>query len=523
MKRRSFIKKLGVGALGATVLNQLPINVLADSPLSSGLSASETDHVLVVVYLNGGNDGLNTVIPIDQYSNLAKVRSNIIIPEDKILKIPSHEITGLHPALSKLHNYFKEGKASVIQNVGYEKPNYSHFRATDIWNSASDSNQILSTGWAGRYLGNEYPNFPNGYPNETMPDPLSISIGATPLCFQGINTYMGVSIADPKNIFSMATGSQDPVPNSNAGKELTYLREVARQSDRYSAVVFQAFDKIKSQFDKYPADNSLGNQLKTVARLIAGGLKTRMYFVSMGGFDTHANQVSATSKIEGTHAGLLTKLSEALDAFQKDLAFLGIDQRVVTMTFSEFGRRIKSNDSLGTDHGAAIPMFLLGNKVKSGVIGNNAVIPDVVENGTNLMASIDYRSVYATLLRDWLCVPEADLKNILLKDFDFLPLVDNTDCKPQDRGRLQLAGETRLKNYPNPFGIQTTLLYFTEGGNTLIQILDVHGRIISTPLDENKPSGSYELILDTQNLASGTYYARLQNESYIESKVLIKE
>lgn len=523
MKRRSFLQKVGVGTIGAAVLNHLPINLLADSPVHSGLAASDTDHVLVVVFLSGGNDGLNTVIPLDQYSNLSKARANILIPEDKILKFPSFEKIGLHPAMSSLHNLSKEGKVSIIQNVGYPNPNYSHFRATDIWNSGSESNQILSNGWAGRYLSYEYPGFPNGFPNDIMPDPLSISIGSTPLCFQGLNTYMGVNIADPKNVFSMATGIEEPSPGGNAGKELVYLREVARQSDKYSSAVFQAYDKVKAQYDKYPADNSLANQLKTVARLIAGGLKTRMYFVSLTGFDTHSAQISATDKTQGTHATLLKKVSEALESFQRDLEFLSVDNRVVTMTFSEFGRRIKSNDGLGTDHGSAIPMFLMGKKILSGIIGDNPIIPETVDVKMNLTSSIDFRSIYSTLLRDWLCVPESELENILMKNVPFLSLVDNADCRPQERTLLQKAGKNILKIYPNPVDNQATVRYSTQGGGVLIQLLDTGGRILFVAIDDVIAPGTYEFLLQVDNLASGVYYLQIQNENYLETKPLIKK
>ena len=169
-------------------------------------------------------------------------------------------------------------------------------------------------------------------------------------------------------------GINDPAPNNPFGKELSYIRTISRQSKSYADKLIAAFLK-GNNLANYPTDNYLADTLKVIARVIKGGLKTRMYLVSLGGFDTHANQVVDGNKSQGTHATLLKNLSEAVLAFQRDLEMMSLDQRVLGMTFSEFGRRIKSNDSLGTDHGAAAPMFLFGSKVQSGVIGNSPQIP----------------------------------------------------------------------------------------------------------------------------------------------------
>jgi len=409
MKRRDFLRTSVPAVVLPTVINGFSVKAFgAESPLAQLLHGSTpNDHVLVIVQLSGGNDGLNTVIPIENYSNYFNARSNIAIPENKILQLNTK--TGLNPAMTGMKALFDEGKLSVIQAAGYPAPNFSHFRATDIWMSASDSNQVIVNGWGGRFLNYEYPNFPVGYPNSTMPDPLGIQIGSTTsLTFQGPSVSMGMSISNPTSFYNLLAGIEDPAPNTNAGKELKYIRLVAKQTSAYTTVVKAAADAVTAQAP-YPTANPLADQLKIVARLVKGGLKTKIYMVSYGSFDTHSLQTSTTDPTVGAHATLLKTVSDAIKAFQDDLKFLQIEDRVMGMTFSEFGRRIKSNSSTGTDHGAAAPMFLFGKPVVSKLWGDNPTIPTTVNVNDNIPMQYDFRSVYASMLEHWLCVKHDDL------------------------------------------------------------------------------------------------------------------
>jgi uncharacterized protein (DUF1501 family) len=315
------------------------------------------------------------VIPRSNYSGYVNARSNIAIPENKILPLYGNAATGLHPAMTGLQSLFNDGKLSVIQSVGYPSPSFSHFRASDIWMSASDSSQVLNSGWAGRYLNDLNPNYPIGYPNSNMPDPLAIQIGSvTSLTVQGPAVSMGLSISSTTNFYNLVNGVQDPSPDTPAGKELSFLRTIAQQTQQYASVIKNAAAKTTTQVT-YPTNNSLADQLKIVAKLINGGLKTRIYMVNYGGFDTHSNQVNSTDTATGSHANLLKNVSDAIKAFQDDLKLLGMEDRVVGMTYSEFGRRIKSNGSTGTDHGSAAPCFLFGKQIIGGVTGNTPSIP----------------------------------------------------------------------------------------------------------------------------------------------------
>ena len=522
MKRRDFLRTTVPATVLPAVINGLSLKAFAeDSPLHVLLSNStDTDHVLVIVQLSGGNDGLNMVLPRDNYSAYYNARTNIAIPEAKILALNKFDNTGLNPAMTSLQTLFNDGRLGIVQAVGYPQPNFSHFRATDIWMSAADSTQVLTSGWGGRYLNYEYPNFPNGYPTSTMPDPLGIQIGSvTSLTFQGPAVNMGMSISNPTSFYNLLNGVEDPAPNTPAGKELKYVRLVSKQTQQYATVVKDAAAKVPVQ-GAYPANNSLADQLKIVARLVKGGLKTRLYMVSYGGFDTHSLQVNAADTTTGTHANLLKNISDAIKAFQDDLKGLGVDDRVVGMTFSEFGRRIKSNSSGGTDHGAAAPMILFGKNVTNAVWGNSPALPANATVNDNIPMQYDFRSIYASLLENWLCVKNSDLQTIMLKNFQNIPLVNSSTCKNVPPNT---SGTNLITNYPNPFTSSTRITFTTQGAHTLIQIMDTLGRVLSTPVDQDySQPGTYSITFDSGALPSGVYYARLQNGAIQQVRTMMK-
>ena len=216
---------------------------------------------------------------------------------------------------------------------------------------------------------------------------------------------------------------------------------------------------------------------------------------------------------------LLGRVSDAIKAFQDDLKFLGIEERVMGMTFSEFGRRIKSNSSTGTDHGAAAPMFLFGKNVIPKLWGDNPAIPATVNVNDNIPMQYDFRSVYASMLENWLCVKHDDLQQIMLKDFQNLALVNTASCKLVNPNT---SGGSYLEIWGTPFTQSTKIVYKTDGGHTLLQIFDTMGRLIKTPVDADLPAGSYSYTYDSGPLPAGVYYARLQNGSMQQVKAMIK-
>ncbi|HTQ66986.1 MAG TPA: DUF1501 domain-containing protein [Puia sp.] len=522
MERRKFIKNLiPATAVFPSLLNGFTIKAHGAIGFFEALAgAADNDHVLVLIQLSGGNDGLNTVIPIVNYSNYNNLRTNIAIPLDKVLKLDGYEKSGLHPSMTGIQQLYNQEKAAILYSVGYPSPSESHFRSTDIWLTGADSDQYLSTGWTGRFLSNTYSNYPIGYPNATMPDPLAIQIGSilSPV-FMGPGGFTAMAVPTDTDFYNLINGVLDPAPDSPMGTELTYLRTVARQTNKYADVIVEAANKVGGQ-SAYPADNYLAAQLKTVARLIAGGLKTKVYMVGMGGFDTHGGQVQVGNTVTGAHSSLLKELSDAIAAFQQDLTYLGVSKRVMGMTFSEFGRRIKSNGSAGTDHGAAQPVFVFGDYIKQGVLGNPPDLPSTLDASDSLPMQYDFRSVYASILRDWFCVDPNDITTMLYKNYQYLPFIQGTACKIENPSAL---GYNLITNYPNPFDESTLITYKTNGGHTLVQIFDTSGRLIAVPVDQIYDGpGAYTITFYSGQLAAGVYYARLQNGSDQQVRTMLK-
>lgn len=526
MQRRTFLKTTApLAAVFPALLGGFNIKAYAGAlPFFGGWDgAADNDHVLVLIQLFGGNDGLNTVIPIDLYSSYNNLRSNIAIPEGSILKLGPNDKSGLHPAMTGLQALYNNDQLAILQGVCYPSPDESHFRATDIWLTGASSDQYLNTGWVGRFLGQTYTNYPVGYPNPTMPDPLAIQIGSIlspTFMSSGGNTAMAVP--EDADFYGLITGLTSPEPNTPMGTEVTYLRTIARQTNKYATVIKAAYDKVTQQYAGYPANNDLAAQLKTVARLVAGGLKTKVYMVNMGGFDTHGGQVVGGATTSGNHAQLLGQVSDAISAFMKDLKFLGQDKRVLGMTFSEFGRRIVSNGSLGTDHGAGQPIFVFGTGAQTGILGNTPDLPATIDVEAVIPMQYDFRSVYSTILRDWFCVPAADVSTMLLSNYQYLPFIQSTACNNTITD-LNNIGSNLILNYPNPFIESTNITYTTTGGHTLVQVFDVAGHLISVLVDQVYPGpGTYTVTFTTTNLASGIYYARLQNGSVTQVKTMLK-
>ncbi|MDZ4840365.1 MAG: DUF1501 domain-containing protein [Bacteroidota bacterium] len=524
MKRRDFLRTVAPLAATPMLINGLNVNAMAGSLVLDALAgtAVNNDHVLVIIQLNGGNDGLNTVIPLDQYTNLNNFRSNILIKDSKILSLPNYSGTGLHPALSGLHNLYKDGMVNIVQGVSYPNPNFSHFRATDIWMTGADSKEVLKSGWVGRFLDTEYPNYPTNYPNTDNPDPIGIQVGSVVQpAFNGPSSNMGIAITSTTSFYNLITGTVDPAPNTPAGHELTYLREVALKTNAYNNSIKAAAGKATNKSTLYPAGrNDLAKQLKIVAQLIAGGLKTKIYMVSMGGFDTHSAQVDTAASELGSHATLLKNLNDAIFAFQDDLKLLKVEDRVMGMTFSEFGRRIVSNASLGTDHGAAAPMFIFGAKAKGGMIGSNPTIGSSVTVNDNLPMQYDFRSVYATILEEWFGLQKSDLEKVLLKNYQTLPLIQTSIASQRGYG---LPENAMSQNFPNPFENYTNItVNFEKGTYALIQLFDMQGRVIKTINDSKLNAGPNTIQIDGSDIQAGQYVCRLQTNTGNLNRYIVK-
>ncbi len=527
MKRRTFIKSAAPAIMIPSLISGFGVKAFGSNKFLKKLArrAAANGRVFVVIELNGGNDGLNTVIPVDQYSNLSNARGNVLIPENKTLALNGTSKTKLHPAMSGMQTLFNDKKLCIIQNVGYPDPNFSHFRSMDIWKSASNSNQNLTDGWLGRYLNEDYAGYPDNFPTPSMPDPLAVQIGSVvSLSLIGPNaTNMAMNVTDPDEFYALTNSIIDPAPNTPSGHELTFIRKVAQQTQTYLSVIKDASAAGSNLSTLYPAaneNNELAEALKIVARLIKGGLKTPLYYVGIGGFDTHAQQVDTTDTTKGAHAKLLTNVSKAMHAFVDDCEKLGISDRVAGMTFSEFGRRVQSNFSLGTDHGAAAPLFVFGKNVNPVIIGNNPVINSNTSVNDNVPMEYDFRQVYASVLQQWFQLDDETTDNdVMLQNFDNLPIFkNNLNFLPTFKAE---RGLLMAQNYPNPVKDKCFIPINTPGGQISILLYDAMGRKIKNIFEGTMPSGEQDILFNRESLPTGNYYYQMSYKNERITKTMM--
>ena len=405
--RREFLRNSSLVACGLTVPTFVRRTASA-APTADRSGAKDT--ILVVVQLTGGNDGLNTVIPFND-PDYAKYRPTLKVPTDQVKKL--NDAVGLHPSLDGLAELWQDRSLSVIQGVGYPNPDQSHFRSMDIWQAASTA-PTLTEGWVGKAL-------------KTMPNAPAFHLAATnesaPLALTGapVRAPSITSLADfqLKTIDGASKDGKDQrslIENvSQPGGKPGLLDFVKRTAvNTYaSSKRLQEIAKNYEPKTAYP-QTGLANRLKLAAQLISADLGARVFYVSIDGFDTHANQAAA-------HPGLLAEVSGAITAFWKDMAAQGHKDRLAVMTFSEFGRRAKENGSRGTDHGSGAPMFLVGGKIKPGVVGAHPSLAKL-EDG-NLAHHTDFRQVYAAVLDQWLGVSS---KEVLGERYKALDLFQNS-------------------------------------------------------------------------------------------------
>ena len=527
MQRRKFIRNTALGSIALPgIFNGFGVTAHGEnSQLSRLLTPGvPNDHIMVIVQMSGGNDGLNTVIPLDQYGNYYNARTNIAIPQSQVLSLAGTAITGLHPALTSFQTMYANGDLCIVQNAGYPTPSFSHFRATDIWMTASNSNEYLSTGWMGRYLNSDFPGFPTGYPSPTMPDPLAIQFGsATSLMLLGPTIQMGYTISDPNAFINNADGGEDPItPGTPPNDKLIYVREISKQSQLYYTSVKNAYNAPgNANLVTYPS-NSLANQLKIVARLINGGLKSKVYVVSFGGFDTHSGQTNTSDTTTGAHANLLKTLGDSTMAFHDDLVLMNKDSRVLGMTFSEFGRRIKSNASGGTDHGYAAPMFIFGTPAASSIIGANAVIPAVATVNDSVAMSNDFRDIYWSVLKRWLCQDAPSLSDIMLYPYTEKNVCSSIGCGGIDAPTKDPQHDY-VKAYPNPSNSVSIVEFETDGGPTTLELMDARGMKIQNVIQHqyDRPK-NIQVKVDLTKLMPGMYYLHFQNGSRTQMKPVVK-
>ncbi len=465
----------------------------------------DNDKILVIIQMNGGNDGLNTIIPLDKYDILGNVRSNILIPESEVLNVSDN--MGLHPSMSGLMSLYDDAQMTVVQDVGYPNQNRSHFRSIDIWTSGSPAELVWTTGWLGRYLEGLYPDYPIDYPNDEYPDPFALSIGSivSETC-QGTLVNYSLAISDPLSITPLSNEGQGSTPDTPYGRELEFLRTTIDQANAYGTVISAAAEMGSSSIEY--GDSKLARQLQAIALLISGGLGTKIYIANIGGFDTHANQVEQGTTSTGIHAALLKDLSDAVYAFHEDLTSQGLEERVLTMTFSEFGRRIRSNGSNGTDHGTAAPMMFFGSCVSGGIIGDSPTLPDDPGVSDGVPMQYDFRSVYGSVLQDWFDIDVSVINAIFNAPYTYIPIVNRCNQTTPTDNIPSISG-IEAYNFPNPFERLTTVAIASKGGPIRISLFNGMGHEIDIILDRTIASGELEIRYDGSHLVPGNYFCRV--------------
>ncbi len=496
MKRRIFLQRLAATGIVLPMAMGFPrVRAFAASPDGSPfgrITSANKDRIFVIVRLAGGNDGLNTVVPYtnqDYYT--ARAEGSIFIKADEVLKLSDSQTMGLHPSLKPIWDLYNEKKMTIVQNVAYPSQNLSHFRSTDIWLSGSDATVYDNSGWYGRYLEGQYPDYPASLPK----DPFAIELGTylSTTCV-GANNNMGVAVTSLDYIPAQAAA--DTVAATHAGDEESYIREIMRQSNVFSNSILAAGFKQQTNKSKYGTD-ALAQGLAGIARVIAGGLATQMYIVNVGGYDTHSNELSAQATLHETFAN-------AVVAFQRDMEAFGLDKKVCLMTISEFGRRPQSNGT-GTDHGSAAPMFVFGSGVRGGLIGNNPNFSDLDTN-KNLKMQYDFRQVYASVLGQWFGASEAEITpKALPRHFEQLPIFQSSATMTDVHSTDDINATLSLgQNYPNPASTMTTIPVsgILSGSQARLNLFTLDGRLIAA--QEVMP-GQTSVTVNTEALSEGTY------------------
>lgn len=506
--RRSFIQALGLAGTGGIMLGHASITASKPSPLSVALAASENENILVIIRLKGGNDGLNTIVPIYDYATYANLRPSIRHQQSNLINLNAD--FAIPNYMGGLESVWGDGKMKVIHGVGYPQQNLSHFRSAAIWASTDDIN-VEPTGWWGRYYEDLYPDYLINPPEI----PPAVQIGSIgDLIFEGNDSNYAFSVANTEQLANVAqNGVQHDVtnlPDCVYGDKLLFMRATTNTTIRYSSVINDAY-MASSNSSSY-SDEALAKQLAIVARLIKGNLGTKVYMVTLDGFDTHANQA-------GNHQSLLEDLSDSIKDFYDDLAAAGMDDKVLTMTISEFGRRPYENGSNGTDHGAASPVMLFG----AGLDGNGFVgtHPNLTEwdADDNLIPTTDFRDVYSTVLTEWFCMDSSVVSTILLNQ-TYQTLDMGITC--QTLTNTDFSDTTRFVHIPIYQNDRTLIeINMPNTANVDIRLYDLMGREVGSLGNQILYPGKYSIDVKEKiktRLSYGQYIYRISTGGQFYSK-----
>lgn len=505
--RRDFLTGATAAAAGAFLLGSgaeaRAVRASSHTALLRALGREETDRVLVIVQLGGGNDGLNMVVP---HTSDAYYRRRPTIAQGRGSLMALDADYGLNGAMSSLEAMWGDGDLAVVHSAGYPNHSRSHFQSTDVWASGRPGGAAAS-GWTGRYVDGAFP----GHGQEPPPFPVAIRIGgASSLLVRGSGGALGMSFSNAGQFDRLARTGQfydeADVPATRAGAELRFVREVYNSGLRYRDAVYGASQAGANSAEAGYPGGGLASSLASVARLIKGGLPSRIFAVSIGGFDTHSDQLRR-------QPDLLRQIAESVRAFYADLGATGDDARVLTMTFSEFGRTVSQNGSAGTDHAEASPLLVFGAGVGGGLYGDGpAGVLDGLADGQNaLPMSVDFRRVYASVLGDWFGLDAAARAEVLGDGHAPLAgLVAAPPPAPVAAGGGAEGGLSLGPVAPNPVAGRARVPFTLDaGGAVALRLVDVRGRTVRVVAEGAYGAGAHAAPLDAAGLAAGLYLLRL--------------
>jgi len=510
--RRSFLQALGLVGGGTLAYANTTLSASKSAPLANAIGKSESDRVLVIVELKGGNDGLNTVVPLYDYDTYANARPDIRLQRNELITLSDD--FGIPNYATKFEEMWGNGQMKIVHGVGYENSSLSHFKGEDKWSSADPTNSNPETGWFGRYFEDIYPDYLMDPPVK----PAAIQIGNNGnLTFNGEEAYYGFTVSSPEKLFQIAQSGLlydlNNMPPCLHGEQKRYLRSIANATFNYAGVINEAYTA-SSDFGVYP-DNKLGKQLSVISRMIKGNLGTKVYLVQLGGFDTHNGQAPV-------HENLITQLSETLSYFYNDLSGAGWDDKVLCMTVSEFGRRVSQNGSAGTDHGTASQSMFFGSALNgNGFIGSHPDLSDLNNNG-NLKFTKDFRELYASVLKDWFCIGSSLVNEVLLgQQFNSVDL--GFQCVTLDTNDSTLGAG--LKHFVNYTDATYLNLEMPTTGHVDIKLFNLLGQEVGTLKNEVLFAGNHSINVNKafgNQLMAGQYIYRIvtSNKSYSKSLIL---
>jgi len=510
--RRSFLQTLGLGGAGATLMiNGIPMAYGQQTPLSAALGKADSGRVLLIVRLQGGNDGLNTIVPIYDYDRYANARPTLRHDMADIYKL-SHEFGMPKYLQNSLEPIWEGGCMKVVHGTGYENQNLSHFTGADNFSRGIDD-ELVESGVYGRYFESIYPDFLLNLPEA----PPAVQIGGVgDILFTGsesnyaftmANTRQLERIASSGNLFNVAD-----VPDCTKGSQLRFVRGVLNTTLKYSGVIKEAAAS-QSNVVQFP-ETDLGKALAIISRTIKAGMGTSVYMVNLNGFDTHANQPEK-------HQELLTNISESIMSFYLDLEPSGRDRDVLTMTFSEFGRRVRENGSSGTDHGTAAPMLLFGPALGgSGFIGEHPSLSNLDRSG-NLKFTQDFINVYGTIMQEWLCIDS----NVINKSIPrpYIPLDLGFSCSSSVKNHDYIVREN-FEHIPiyNQEKVSIRINNNFEG-NYKISLYNILGQQMGILFDDVLSPGQHEISISEKmpRLKNGVYIYNINKSNKNYNKKII--